>query len=191
MHKKILGILFVLLLSGCEKVVDIWAEYTPAHIAVRDGDLHELKKIISKDKSLVSEKSTLGFTPLYIASMEGHSDIVSYLLSQGADIEVKNHLEERPLAKAVKFGHIEVARILIDNGAEVNAQDFQGLTALHWSISNGSLELVKLLVLNGADVTIKSSSKITAVEMAFTTSQREPSSPRFTDIANYLKSVAK
>ncbi|ODV84142.1 hypothetical protein CANARDRAFT_29310 [[Candida] arabinofermentans NRRL YB-2248] len=98
----------------------------------RVGDLDSLKTIFSDEVEVstlltTQDEYTLA-TPLHMAAANGHSEVVSYLLSLLDETEVK---------------------LLI------NKQNESGNTALHWASLNGHVSCVKVLVENGADPFIK------------------------------------
>jgi len=71
-----------------------------------------------------------GDTPLHSAVQWGHEQTVKLLLSNGAEVDVKNHLGQSPLHYASVFRHKRIVDILLDSGADINAQDNDGHTPL-------------------------------------------------------------
>ena len=93
----------------------------------------------------VHVKSPRGITPLYAAAINGHNDIVEFLLSQGADIDVKLNDGETPLMAAVWNGQVETVALLIYKGADVNAKKFthykpSGESSLVWATQRDRTE---------------------------------------------------
>jgi ankyrin repeat protein len=112
--------------------------------------------------------------------------MVELLLSQGADINIKNDKGWAPLHFAIFFkqpaivkllldknvdieekvqgvppliGAVEnpeIANILIEKGADIKARDGQGWTALFYAVDKGRLDMVKLFLDKGADIHTKS-----------------------------------
>jgi ankyrin repeat protein len=60
-----------------------------------------------------------GETPLYVASQNGHVEVVRLLIDAGALISQANNNGVTPLSVASAIGHVEVVRLLIDAGAMV------------------------------------------------------------------------
>src|SRR5258708_3836125 len=58
--------------------------------AVKVGDLELVKQIIGSDPSLLESEEPDGTRPLHFACWKGHTEIVQYLLDQGADITAQN-----------------------------------------------------------------------------------------------------
>ena len=61
-------------------------------------------------------------TALTLACAGGHAELVSLLLSRGADIEHRDKKGFTPLILASTGGHTGVAEILLDHGADIEAQ---------------------------------------------------------------------
>ncbi|MEJ2703606.1 MAG: transglutaminase domain-containing protein, partial [Sedimentisphaerales bacterium] len=60
------------------------------------------------------------WTPLHFAAQAGQTDIVEYLITNGADVNAKSIQGETPLQLAANNDHKEIMRLLIANGAEVS-----------------------------------------------------------------------
>jgi ankyrin repeat protein len=127
----------------------------PIHDAAFEGNLKKVEEIINKDPAQVNIRDYSDTTPLYFASMAGHTEIVKFLLAHGANIELANNLGERPLAKAAKFKNYDTVKILLEHGAEVNCKDVLGGTPLHEATLQSGKEMVDLLISYGADVSAR------------------------------------
>ncbi len=72
-----------------------------------------------------------GKTPLHIASGNGHTGFVNYLISRKAAVNVKDVSSSTPLHEAVRGGHVDCTAILLGAGADPNQKDSSGNTPLH------------------------------------------------------------
>lgn len=67
-----------------------WRAKNPYYIAIRSGDINEIKKLVNKDNvntPLVNEETGQAvITPLFIAVISDNPKSVKYLLSIGADV---------------------------------------------------------------------------------------------------------
>lgn len=71
-----------------------------------------------------------GQTPLHLATIQGKTGVVEYLIEKGASIKAKDVSGATPLHEAVRYGRYEIAMALLKAGADVNAQDSLGKTPL-------------------------------------------------------------
>merc|ERR1712165_490129 len=76
-------------------------------------------------------KGFQGRTPLGGAVIDGHLNVVKYLISQpNVDIDSQENDGSTPLILAAYFNHLKVARFLFENGADTSIKDNDGQTAL-------------------------------------------------------------
>ena len=101
------------------------------------------------------KKPTAITTPLHQAARAGNIEQVQSLISNGADVNVKDEDGGTPLHEAAFKGHKEVTELLISNRADVNAKNKDGWTPLFLALPTGNIDLVALLTVNGADVNVK------------------------------------
>jgi len=123
-------------------------------------ELSRVLKPSQKTESLCStHKSLRSYTLLY-AAVEGHLDVVRYLIDRGADVNVNRSFHEAlavpgvtPLHGAASGDHLEVARLLIASGARMDAKDKYGRSALQWAIWKKHRRIAELLRRSGAKPT--------------------------------------
>ncbi|XP_061995637.1 ankyrin repeat-containing protein ITN1-like [Rosa rugosa] len=115
-----------------------------------EGSVKMLNDLIQQDPLVLDRAlvSSLSETPLHIASMLGHLDLVKALLSRKP--EFATQLDSRgstPLHLAAAKGHLEVVRELIwADSAACLVKNQDGRTALHVSAVKGRVEVVGELV---------------------------------------------
>src|SRR6185295_11947197 len=90
-------------------------------------------------------------TPLMVAAGHGRDEVVSYLITKGAYLEVANKEGERAITFAAQRGHHAVVRILIAAKAAVTFPD-GGMPALNAAILGGNYHTVVAVVEGGADL---------------------------------------
>jgi ankyrin repeat protein len=60
---------------------------------------------------------------LFVASHQGHCDVVKCLLSSGADINLCDNCGQSPLFVASYHGHFGVVKSLLSPGVDINISD--------------------------------------------------------------------
>ena len=106
-------------------------------------------------------------SPLHKAIKRHRTQEALELLERGADVNLRNGIQETPLICAAFAGDIEVARVLVESGADVNAQSLPTRsTALLWAAQKGSADMVRLLLEAGADVNARDWNENTSLMQA-------------------------
>ncbi len=133
------------------------------------GNLGKIKMLI-KNGANIDVIDNRGLTALVGASTNGKLEVVKYLISQGADINIrtkaKNNNDFTALIMASGGGHLEVVKFLVANGANVNDKTKGGGTALMAASANGHLSVIKFLISKGANINAKTNDGGTALIMA-------------------------
>ncbi|MBR1221637.1 ankyrin repeat domain-containing protein [Bradyrhizobium sp. U87765 SZCCT0131] len=115
----------------------------------------------------VDARDGRGFSPLIIASYNGHEAVTALLLAEGADPNGIHARTGNTALMGVAFkGYEAIARRLIAAGTNVNARTGTGQTALMMAISYGQNGIAELLLAAGADAGIKDSTGNTALSVA-------------------------
>jgi len=141
----------------------------PIHRAAYDGDFDKVKEIIEGDPDQINVQDEQGFTPLHLASGKGHTEIVEFLLSHGAETELEIHVGETPLMLAAWYagdGKYETIKALLEHGAKAHHKNEDGATALHRAAMYSGKEVINLLISYGADVNARKEYQITPLHQA-------------------------
>jgi Ankyrin repeats (3 copies) len=110
--------------------------------ASRAGDLATVKTAIEGGAALET-KTPYGQTPLYLAAMNGHEEVVRLLLDKGASTDVRDTFYKAPmLGFVIQRKHWGVARLLAAKSA--NPDQTLGDVA-----GTGRAELVQAVLMNG------------------------------------------
>jgi ankyrin repeat protein len=111
-----------------------------------------------------------GSTPLQIASIRQHTDVVKILLKYGANPNIPNMNGLTALDHACHAcnlnGGTDIIDTLLAYGADINHQDASGFTVLHRAIMFNNKPLVHIFINHGADPLIKTNYDKTCLEMA-------------------------
>ena len=132
---------------------------TALHWAAMNGDV-ELAQMLIVAGANVKATTRLGsYTPLYLASQQGHGNIVQALIKAGGDVRTGTPNGTTPLMVAAASGDVEAVRALIDAGADVNAKDgVRAQTPIIYAAASNRAAVIELLAAKGAD--LKATSKI-------------------------------
>ncbi len=97
------------------------------------GNMDLLKYLLNKEQNPAGlndiDKMIQG-TPLIYGCRGGYDDIVDFLISQGADLEIEDINKQRALHHAVSFGKEECMNILLRNEASPLVADINGNTPI-------------------------------------------------------------
>ena len=113
--------------------------------------------------------NSAGIYPLILASQQGRSDVVNFLIEQNAVLDVVDHYGNNALWAACYAESIDCIEALIISGIKVNHQNSaSGATALIFAASSGRETVVERLLAAGADPTLKTHDDFTALDLAST-----------------------
>lgn len=113
----------VLLTSGANPNTEFYDGTSPLMIAALSGDLETVKTLFNYTPRYININKQLpsnGFTALMMAAEYGHDDIVKYLISKGADINLRTAEYLTALSVAVMYGHRKVVTTLAENRAVID-----------------------------------------------------------------------
>ena len=113
--------------STCTRVLDFLQQKEKVEASIQTLFSETVWK---KSKTLFGWKSPEGMTSLHLAAYFGIKKVVTALLQQAVDVDIKCENGKTPLSWAVKGGHETVVKLLLDNGAAVDAPNNHGWTPL-------------------------------------------------------------
>ena len=124
--------------------------------AAQDGNVEKITRLLSIGLLDVNSiPKYLYTTPLMIAALKGHKDVVNLLLNKGAEIDKGDDYDRTSLHVAATWGNLHVVELLLEGGAQHNSRTRDGLTPLHWAAEGGHKDVVEVLIDYGTDVDIK------------------------------------
>jgi len=115
------------------------------------GYLELVQYLLNKGAEVPKCYYKFDYSPLQLASMNGHDAVVRSLLDHGANPSMADSSQCTPLHLASRSGHELVVRLLLDNGADASAASHDWCTPLHLASKNGCEAVARLLLDRGAD----------------------------------------
>jgi len=140
-------------------LVDKGIEHSAVHVAAFLGDLDQVKSYLAAGGD-INARDRSRFTLLVCAIFGGQTAQAEFLISKGADLNLRNGGAGTPaLIRAIgsarqEIPRPEIVRMLLDKGADVTISSVFGVTALHLAAFRGS-KCVETILAKGADVNAK------------------------------------
>jgi ankyrin repeat protein len=159
-----LGLLLMIpFVSKAETINEIFLE------TAESGELSAVQHTLELGAVLDYQRTENGWTALMLASYNSHKDIVEFLLSKGAILDVRDKVGQTALMAAVSAEKpdIEIIQLLLKFGTNPNIQRKKdGSTALMLATKSERNDIVKILLANGANPQIQDRSGQTALDIA-------------------------
>ena len=134
--------------------------------ACKKGKLTNVQYLIEKLNHDPNKKDDNDKTVLYYAYEEDNLPIVEYLISKGANIEVKDKDGATPLHYSCINGHLQITAYLISKGIIIEEKDHIGRTPLHLACSKGHFSIVEYLISKGANIEVRDNNCMSPLHFA-------------------------
>ncbi|KAJ7420804.1 hypothetical protein WISP_46417 [Willisornis vidua] len=101
------------------------------HSAAACGDLNQLRRHWWLKRFLINKRNTDKLTPLHLACMNGHADVVQFLIGKNCQLNPCDKFKKSPLIQlgytplvlAITERRKEMIKFLLQKGADVHAED--------------------------------------------------------------------
>jgi ankyrin repeat protein len=152
--------------------------------AARNGHYDTVKLLLENGASATGVTisnliySARSFTPLHAAAQHGSPEIITLLLSKGAEVDLNTKdviyymnnpdpkKNQTPLCYAVKGGHVEAARLLLDAGADPNTCDANDTSPFQLALDANDTAMATLLIEKKATIEPNTHKGRTALHLA-------------------------
>lgn len=161
--------------------------------AIEQGNLEEVRRLLSREPNLIYERNENGLSPVMIAAYCRRRDILEFLCENAGALNIfeaaatgKTRLALRhiarapaltnaytsdgfqPLGLACFLGHYETAERLIQVGAAVNSpsRNEDGFTPIQLAAAAGNADIVLLLLEHDANPNARESRGLTPLHLA-------------------------
>uniref|UniRef100_A0A1I8HXA5 ANK_REP_REGION domain-containing protein n=1 Tax=Macrostomum lignano TaxID=282301 RepID=A0A1I8HXA5_9PLAT len=102
----------------------------------------------------VNAQNNEGKGALHFAAEVGSKEMIRFLLSKGALIDLKDKHGETPVFGAIRRGKEKVAELLLDRGASASSTNNNGLSVFSLAVAVNSVKVVELLRQTEASLSI-------------------------------------
>ncbi|GFU11199.1 ankyrin-3 [Nephila pilipes] len=118
--------------------------YTGLHLSAFLGNLELLKYCFENDTTCsIDARDSSGSTALHMAVLGNHQEIVSFLIDNGAEINIKDANGDTPLLLAAKNNCINITRLLIKKEECISGDRIESLNS---AVFAGHHDIVKILL---------------------------------------------
>jgi hypothetical protein len=132
-------------------------------LAVQEGSVKAAEALIYWPKTNVEWRNPKDESPLMIASLKGHKELVRKLIARDAHV---NKPGWAPLHYAATGGHLEIMQMLLEEHAFIDAESPNKSTPLMMAAMYATPAAVKLLLDEGADPMMRNELGMNAVDFA-------------------------
>lgn len=95
--------------------------------ALKNGQIDDVRAALTPED--VNRTLPGGRTPLNVAADYGHTELVEFLITQGANVNAQDKHGMTPLLSATYEGHAPCVKILLEQGADKSCKGPDGLCA--------------------------------------------------------------
>jgi ankyrin repeat protein len=132
-------------------------------VAIQEGSVKAAEALVYWPKTNVEWRSPKDESPLMMASLKGHKELVRKLIARDAHV---NKPGWAPLHYAATGGHLEIMLLLLEEHAFIDAESPNKSTPLMMAAMYATPAAVKLLLDEGADPMMRNELGMTAVDFA-------------------------
>ncbi|TRY73908.1 hypothetical protein TCAL_13443 [Tigriopus californicus] len=110
--------------------------------AVKNGDLDKVRELVEV-KHLDVNESIDGRCPIHFASDYGQLEVLQYLVSRGAQLDIRDKHGIAPILAAIWEGHAPCVKFLLEKGCSKNGSTPDGQSYLEAAESSEIKSMLK------------------------------------------------
>ena len=123
------------------------SQFTPMHLACSQGKLKMAELMVKFGGSdVITCRDAFGQTPLHSSTLPPSTLVLSYLISNGAQINDCNCQGQTSLITATLSGNLAAVKLLLNSGADPLIKDQKGDNPLHYAIERNRKAIAKCLL---------------------------------------------
>ena len=115
-------------------------------VAASDGNINAVKALIESGTHVVNEQDNNGYSAIHAAASYGHEELIRYLISNGADVNLKDNDGDTPILLCEEP---EIFLILKSFGANPTAVNDVGQGIFEKVVEDENDVMIKFLVAEG------------------------------------------
>ncbi|RDW69089.1 NACHT and Ankyrin domain protein [Aspergillus mulundensis] len=128
-------------------------DWTALHVLAYFGIVSRCRRLITQGARIDAGDNSYRLTPLHCAASRGHSEMVEFLLENGADGNAMARDGSTALHLATQYGQRKVMKILLHHPVNAQVANLEGATSLQLAVKTEADEAtVPLLIKNKVDV---------------------------------------
>ncbi|CAB1455779.1 unnamed protein product [Pleuronectes platessa] len=143
---------------------------TVLSIASAQGNVEVVRTLLDRGLD-ENHRDDAGWTPLHMASFEGHRQVCDALIEQGARciescIDQKGYDGRNSLRVAALEGHRDIVELLLSHGSDIDYKDADGRPTLYILALENQLAMTEYFLENGANVEASDTEGRTALHVS-------------------------
>jgi ankyrin repeat protein len=140
---------------------------TKASIAIGNGDLEEVNRLIEVGADLNIPDNNSQWTPLHYAVICWQQETIDALIKARVNLDLQDNQGKSPLHHAVENENAEAMEALVKGGANLDIQDNEEKkTSLHYAITSENIDAVRSLVDAGASLEVLDINEMSPLQYA-------------------------
>ncbi|XP_031562772.1 transient receptor potential cation channel subfamily A member 1-like [Actinia tenebrosa] len=152
-----LKMILKLLDSGADNNLGDDEDKLPIHLAAEVGDLECFKALFDINPESIHATDYRLRTPLYYAALENHTEVVSFLIENGAHVNIRDDDRLSPLLAVCRESSVDIVELLLNHGANLESLSKNRATALLVASFYGNSHVVRTLLNRGAKIEVDES----------------------------------
>ena len=108
------------------------------------GDIEAIKGFLAKENK-IDDQNRDGYSILHAAIRKGKTEVVTFALANGANVNLRSKSKKSPLHYAAQYNQLAAAKLLVEAKADLTVKDKRGRTALDLAQGEAKRELAKFL----------------------------------------------
>lgn len=132
---------------GCDVNALDYDGEPPLILALRKECFSVVKSLIDESKCDVNNVDPVTKkSALCIAAENGNFDVVNWLVTVGADMSLKDNVQNTALHISVLKKHYDIMKFLVENGSPVKCFNQAGSTSVHIAAETGDKKAIEIIV---------------------------------------------